>query len=83
MKATEVLGMTEEQIVHEIQIMRFFEKYLIKVLGKEKYVELSMGMAKVLASAELKSLGATDEEIEEATHFAEMMMKNDENKERS
>lgn len=83
MKATEVLNMTEEQIVHEIQTMRLFDKYLIMVLGKEKYVELSMGMAKVLASAELMSLGATDEEIEEATHFAEMMMKDNENKERS
>lgn len=74
MKATEVLGMTEEQIVNEIQFMRMFDKYLQKMLGEEKYNELSMGMARMLASAELKALGATDEEIEDATMYADMMM---------
>ena len=73
MKATEVLGMSEEQIVNEIQFMRMWDKYLQKMLGSEKYNELTTGMARMVTSAELKALGATDEEIEEATMYADMM----------
>lgn len=67
------LHMTEEQIVNEIQFMRMFDKYLQKMLGADKYSELSLGFARMLTSAELKSLGATDEEIDKACMFADMM----------
>jgi len=66
------LGMTDEQIVNEIQFMRMFDKYLQKKLGEE-YYELSMEFARMMTSAELKSLGASDEDIEKACLFADMM----------
>ena len=74
------LHMTEEQIVNEIQFMRMWDKYLRKMLGKEKHSELSLGFARMLTSAELKSFGASDEEIEKACNFADMMTIADEHK---
>ena len=74
------LHMTEEQIVNEIQFMRMWDKYLQKMLGKEKHSELSLGFARMLTSAELKSFGASDEEIEKACNFADMMAIADEHK---
>ena len=74
------LHMTEEQIVNEIQFMRMWDKYLQKMLGKEKHSELSLGFARMLTSAELKSFGASDEEIEKACSFADMMAIADEHK---
>ena len=74
------LNMTEEQIVNEIQSMRLFDKYLQKMLGMEKYNELCLGFARMMTSAELKSFGASDEEIEKACNFADMMAIADEHK---
>ena len=74
------LHMTEEQIVNEIQFMRMWDKYLQKMLGKEKHSELSLGFARMLTSAELKSFGASDEEIEKACNCADMMAIADEHK---
>ena len=74
------LHMTEEQIVNEIQFMRMWDKYLQKMLGEEKHSELSLGFARMLTSAELKSFGASDEEIEKACNFADMMAIADEHK---
>ena len=74
------LNMTEEQIVNEIQSMRLFDKYLQKMLGMEKYNELCLGFARMMTSAELKSFGASDEEIKKACNFADMMAIADEHK---
>lgn len=74
------LNMTEEQIVHEITFMRMFDKYLQKMLGGDKYHELSMGFARMLTSAELHSLGASEDEIEKACNFADMMAMADRSK---
>ena len=75
------LHMTEEQIVNEIQFMRMFDKYLQKALGADKYHELSLGFARMLTSAELHSLGASEDEIEKACNFADMMAMADRRKE--
>lgn len=49
-------------------------------MTEEKHSELSLGFARMLTSAELKSFGASDEEIEKACNFADMMAIADEHK---
>ena len=71
------LGMTEEQAVNEIQFMRMFDKYLQKVFGAKEYRSICNGFSRMLCSAELKMLGATDEQIAEACAFAEASIDTD------
>lgn len=83
MKLTDRLGMTEEQILLEMETMRMWDRYLRETLGMDKWNELMRGFSKILASAKLKALGATDEQIEEATEFASAMMIADEMREKN
>lgn len=58
------LGMTEEQMITEIECMRKFEKFLIQALGEEHYTLLCQAHAKEESVEALKRLGASAEEIE-------------------
>ena len=65
------LGMTENQMIEEIEVMRGLEKYLIKTLGTEHYEMLCQGFAKERSAEMLKQLGASEEEIDAITEQVE------------
>ena len=57
------LGMTEEQMITEIEFMREWEKFLQEALGMEHYEMLCHAYARERTAKELKMLGASDEEV--------------------
>ena len=65
------LGMTEEQMITEIEFMREWDKFLRANLPTEQYDMLCMAMARQKTTEELRNLGATEEEIEETCAWVE------------
>ena len=59
------LGMTEEQMITEIEFMRDWEDFMKEALGEEHYVMLCQAYARKRTENELKSLGASEEEIKD------------------
>lgn len=57
------LGMTEEQMIEEVEFMREWEKYLMKSLGTEHYEMLCQDFARKKSADKLRMLGASEEEI--------------------
>lgn len=60
----EELGMTDQEIIDEIRLMRDFDKALQEELGMEEYMRISVKACRKRAKEELLSLGATEEEAE-------------------
>ena len=59
------LGMTEEQMMAEIEFMREWEKFIKEALGEDHYVMLCQAYARERTAKTLKEIGASDEEIKD------------------
>lgn len=61
------LGMTEEQMIYEIEFMRAWDEYLHNRIPDE-YDFYSLQFAEEKARQTLKGMGANDDEVEDAVN---------------